>query len=160
MNRTVFASFILGLMLVAGPVPAQSVPAPPESAEMRHVVLPPELDRVLRDYEKAWRASDATALALLFSEDGFVLQSKRLPARGREAIKAAYEGRAGGLLRLDALAFSAGDTSGYIIGVYGYDNAPGDAGKFTLTLRRAPGKSWLIFSDMDNLNASPRSAQQ
>jgi hypothetical protein len=55
-----------------------------------------------------------------------------------------------------ALAFATTDTMGYIIGAYGYGNTPGDTGKLTLILRRAPGEPWLIFSDMDNLNASPR----
>ena len=91
------------------------------------------------------------------SEDGFVLQGNRPPIRGRPAIQAAYEGRGeGGPLRLRALAFATADTIGYIIGAYGYGNAPGDTGKFTLTLRRARGEPWLIFSDMDNSNAPPR----
>jgi ketosteroid isomerase-like protein len=96
------------------------------------------------------------ALASLFAEDGFVLQSNRPPIRGRPAIQAAYEGGEGGELRLRALAFATTDTIGYIVGGYAYGNKPGDTGKFTLTLRRAPGGPWLIFSDMDNSNAKAR----
>ncbi|WP_139381631.1 nuclear transport factor 2 family protein [Pseudoxanthomonas indica] len=118
--------------------------------------LPAELDRVLRDYERAWRAGDAAALASLFAEDGFVLQSNQPPVRGRAAIQAAYEEQGGAPLRLRALAYAVDDTTGYIIGAYGYGDAPGDMGKFTLTLRRAPGGQWLIFSDMDNMNALPK----
>ncbi|MBD7922372.1 nuclear transport factor 2 family protein [Xanthomonas sp. Sa3BUA13] len=157
MSRSILVFVVLGLMLVTGSLLGQNVPDPTKTTELSSVALPSELDRVLRDYERAWRAGDAVALASLFAEDGFVLQSNRPPIRGRSAIQAAYEGQGGGPLRLRSLAFSAGDTIGYIIGAYGYGDASGDTGKFTLTLHRAPGEPWLIFSDMDNLNTSPKS---
>lgn len=162
MNRLVHAVVIFALMLAAGPLLGQSTPAPSAVEELPSVALPPELDRVLRDYERAWRAGDAAALAALFAEDGFVLQSNRPPVRGRAAIQAAYSGEGGGPLRLRALAFVSEDTIAYIVGGYGYGDKPGDTGKFTLTLRRTPGKPWLIYSDMDNQNAAPkpRSAPQ
>lgn len=156
MGRSISAVFILGLLLVTGPLPGQDLRQSARPTRLSDVALPTELDRVLRDYERAWRAGDAAALASLFAEDGIVLQSNRPPVRGRTAIQAAYEGQGGGPLRLRALAFADGGTAGYIIGAYGYGHTPGDAGKFTLTLRRAPGGPWLIFSDMDNLNAPPR----
>jgi ketosteroid isomerase-like protein len=157
MRHSILAFVAAGLMLVAGPLAAQDASKPAAGPELPDVALPPQLDRVLRDYERAWRAGDAVALASLFAEDGFVLQGNRPPVRGRPAIQAAYEGQGeGGPLRLRALAFSTTDTVGYIIGAYGYGSTPGDTGKFTLTLRRAAGEPWLIFSDMDNLNASPR----
>src|SRR6185436_4943068 len=67
------------------------------------IELPADLDRVLRDYERAWRTHDAPALASLFTEDGFVLSNQRLPVRGRAAIVTAYSG-AGGDLWLRALS--------------------------------------------------------
>ena len=157
MSRSILAVVVFGLMWVTGPLLGQSAPEPARSTELPDAALPPDLDRVLRDYERAWRAGDAAALASLFTEDGFVLQSNRPPIRGRSAIQANYEGQGGGLLRLRSLAFAAGDTSGYIIGAYGYGDTPGDTGKFTLTLHRAHGKPWLIFSDMDNPNTPPKS---
>ncbi|MGY1458607.1 YybH family protein [Luteimonas sp. A534] len=155
MSRHILSVVVFGLVLVTGPLLGQNASVLAQSTELPEAALPPDLDRVLRDYERAWRAGDAEALASLFDVDGFVLQSNRPPIRGRTAIQAAYEGQGGGRLRLRALAFTAGEKSGYIIGAYGYGDAPGDTGKFTLTLHRAPGKPWLIFSDMDNLNASP-----
>lgn len=155
-TRFALASVVLGFGIAGAPLLATDLPRPAASTEVADVALPPELDRVLRDYERAWRAGDAAALAALFTEDGFILQSNRPPTRGRAAIRAAYEGQGGAQLRLRALAFSAGDTIGYIIGAYGYGDGPGDTGKFTLTLRRKLGEPWLIFSDMDNNNASPR----
>lgn len=156
MIRSILAVVVLGLMLVTGPLFGQDTPGSARSTQLSDAALPAELDRVLRDYERAWRAGDAAALASLFAEDGFVLQSNRPPIRGRAAIQAAYEGQGGAPLQLRALAFTAGDTIGHIIGAYGYGDAPGDIGKFTLTLRRAPGGPWLIFSDMDNMNAPPK----
>ncbi len=152
----VLAGIVFGFAVAAAPLSATDLPKPTSSIETPNVALAPELDRVLRDYERAWRAGDAAALAALFTEDGFILQSNRPPTRGRAAIRAAYEGQGGAPLRLRALAFSAGDTIGYIIGAYGYGAESGDTGKFTLTLRREPGQPWLIFSDMDNANAPPR----
>ena len=134
---------------------AQAAPAPPE---LPSVTLSPELDRVLRDYEAAWRRGDAAGLAVLFTEDGFVLQGGRAPVRGRAAIRTAYAGQGGGALRLRALAAATADTVGYIIGAYGYGDAPGEQGKFTLTLRRGPSGRWLIFSDMDNASRPARPA--
>ncbi len=125
-------------------------------APLPSITLAPELDRVLRDYERTWRAGDASALAALFAQDGFVLQNGRAPVRGRSDIGAAYTGQAGGALRLRALAAATADTVGYIIGAYGYGDMPGDMGKFTLTLRRTRGGPWEIFSDMDNGNQPRR----
>lgn len=154
MKRAILA-VMLGLTVVVSPLSAQH-PVPATSTALPSVPLPPELDRVLRDYERAWRAGDAAAVAALFAEDGFVLQGGRPPARGRSAIHAAYAGHGGGPLRLRALAFATGETIGYIVGAYGYGDTPGDIGKFTLILHRVPGQQWLIFSDMDNPNTPPQ----
>lgn len=146
----------LFVIALAGESHAQAAPAPP--AELPSVQLSPELDRVLRDYEAAWLRRDAAGLAALFAEDGFVLQGGRAPVRGRAAIQAAYAGQGGEALRLRALAAMTADSVGYIIGAYGYGDAPGDRGKFTLTLRRGADGRWLIFSDMDNSSRPPRPA--
>lgn len=113
------------------------------------VVLPPEIDRVLRDYERAWQAKDTPALVSLFVPDGFVLQSQRPPIRGHEGLKKAYQG-AGGPLYLRALAFAQADTVGYIIGAFRFKTVGSDVGKFVLALRRGAGNRWLIAADMDN----------
>lgn len=116
------------------------------------VTLPPELDRVLRDYEAAWRAHDAAGLAALFAPDGFVLRGGHPPVRGRESIEAAYA-TSGGPLHLRALAYDAADSVAYIVGGYrGASDGP-DSGKFVLALQRAPDGRWTIAADMDNPNA-------
>lgn len=122
-------------------------PAPPLHPSVR---LPPALDRVLRDYERGWSAGDVNALAGLFTPDGFALPNGKAPARGADAIKAAYAG-GGGPLKLRALAYATADTVGYIIGAFTYnDPAAPDIGKFILALRKGPGGRWLIAADMDN----------
>lgn len=156
MSRSIIAFLAFVLTLATGPLCGQNAKEKTELTELSTAALPPELDRVLRDYERAWRKGDASALAALFAEDGFLLQSDHPPIRGKTAIQAAYEGSSGGPLRLRSLGFSAEGNIAYIIGAYGYGDVPGDIGKFTLTLHRAPGKPWLIFSDMDNLNSSAK----
>ena len=118
------------------------------------VALPAELDRVLRDYERLWRARDAKGLAALFTADGFVLSSGRPPVRGRAAVEASYMGQ-GGPLHLRAVAFATDDTVGYIVGTYGGTPSGMNEGKFVLLLRRQPRGRWLIAADMDNSSRPP-----
>jgi len=115
------------------------------------VTLPPALDRVLRDYERAWDGDNSKAIAALFAEDGFVLPNGAPPVRGREAIAKFYKD-SGGSLFLRALAFATEGNVGYIIGAYRDEQFEPDDGKFTLTLRKGADGRWMIMSDMDNSN--------
>ena len=145
MRKAAIAVFILVSFVAAT---AQQGAAP---VGQPSITLPPELDRVLRDYEAAWTAKDATRLAKLFAEDGYVLPGGSPPVKGRAAIETYYTGH-GGPLFLRAIAFATEGKVGYIIG--GYTGAAGspDEGKFTLTLRKGSDGRWLINSDMDNSN--------
>jgi hypothetical protein len=82
-----------------------------------------------------------------------VLQSGRLPVRGRAGITEAYRA-AGGPLVLRAIAFGTADSVGYIIGAYAYGANSPDIGKFMLVLRCEPGKPWRIVADIDNGNSA------
>ncbi len=139
---TPFRSLLLVLTLASG-LAAQALPS---------VALPPELDRVLRDYERAWTAKDPEALARLFTPEGMALPSGQPPAQGAPSIRQAYAQHAGSPLSLRALAYAASGDLAYIIG--GFAPAPGqpDLGKFLLVLRRGAGGRWLIAADMDNAN--------
>jgi ketosteroid isomerase-like protein len=124
-----------------GPAPAEAAPAP--------VALPPALDRVLRDYEAAWRDGDGTRLAALFTEDGFAVQSGSPLARGRAAI-ARNITSPGGALQLTAYAYSVSATVGYIVGGYRYPQSTGPGGRFVLALQMGAEGRWLIAADLDN----------
>ncbi|MEO8449413.1 MAG: nuclear transport factor 2 family protein [Gemmatimonadota bacterium] len=113
------------------------------------VTLPPALDRVLRDYEDAWKGADGARLAAIFTEDGFTLSNGSVPIRGRAAI-ARWHTRSGGELTLRAFAWATSDSVGYIVGGYGYPGMTGPGGKFLLALRRGSDGKWLIAADMDN----------
>ena len=138
---------LLALTLIAAPVYAQKATT---AAESPSITLPPELDRVLRDYEKNWTGKNPPGLSELFAEDGFALMSGTTGARGRPAIAKIYAS-AGGELKLRALAYSAEGNTGYIIGAYGYGAGSQDTGKFVLALQKVGGK-WLIAADIDNGN--------
>lgn len=135
------------LLVIALPLVAQ------EQGQLT-IKLPPQMGRVLRDYETAWTAKNPDALAELFTEDGFVLSSGKPPVRGRAAIREAYKS-AGGPLLLRAMAFSVDGELGYIIGGYATSKHKPDVGKFVLLLKWVDGK-WLIAADMDNSNSRPQ----
>ena len=142
--------------LAALPAQAQQPQGAAAYQALPSVTLPPELDRVLRDYERHWRAGDEAALAAIFTDDGFVPTGPGW-VRGRESITAAYA-TSGGTLRLRALAFAVDQTAGYIIGAYRYgeaDSGP-DNGKFVLALRRSGSGPWQIAADLDQSNRQPR----
>ena len=136
---------------MAIPLGAQGRPDTSATAPLPSVDLPPDLARVLTDYEAEWRRGGA-AVAQLFTEDGFVLSGGRPPIRGRTAIAAHYGSGGGGPLSLRALAFAAEGSVGYIIGAYTTQRGAPDIGKFTLTLHKRPDGRWMIVSDMDNPN--------
>ena len=150
MNRTKnrnIAFVVLSFFLLVSVLAALPAEQPSQSS----VTLPPELDRILRDYETAWRNKNAAALAALFAEDGFVLSNGVPPVRGRAQIEKHYTGE-GGALFLRAFAYSTEGSLGYILGGYTQQEGQPDMGKFTLTLRKGGDGRWLIFSDMDNGN--------
>lgn len=140
-----------GTLLLAAALPAPGQQPTPAAAPIPLVSLPPELDRVLRDYERAWRAKDAAGLADLFAGDGFVLSNGSPPVRGRAAIREKYTD-AGGPLFLRAFAYAVDGKVGYIIGGFGHAAGEPDSGKYVLTLRNENGR-WTITADMDNGNA-------
>ena len=138
---------VIAALLLLG---QDAVSSPKEPAQPT-VPLPPELTRVLTDYEEAWRAKDEKALAALFTEDGFVLSSGMPPVRGRDLIEQRYKD-SGGPLSLRALAYATEGAIGYIIGGFTRHKGDPDMGKFTLTLRKGTDGRWMIMSDMDNGN--------
>jgi ketosteroid isomerase-like protein len=149
MTMAAGAVFVFCLAIAAQQPPAAADPAQPS------VQLPPELARVLTDYESAWGSRNPPALAKLFAEDGYVLPNGQAPVKGRAAIEKHYTG-SGGPLALRAIAFAAEGKVGYIIGGYASAKGEPDIGKFTLTLRQDADGRWLIVSDMDSPNRRPQ----
>jgi ketosteroid isomerase-like protein len=159
-RRTLSAVVILNVLLTATLAPELRAQQPAVApAPLPTVTLPAELARVLRDYERAWRANDVDELIALFTSDGMVMQPGRPAARGPAGLASVYKGQGGGALRLRPFAFGAADTVAYILGAYGYGEGTNEDGKFTLTLRRERGGKWLIASDMDNGNRPARPPQ-
>lgn len=128
-----------------GPHPSQRPPPDP----LPSIELPPEMERVLRDYERYWHAGNAEALVELFTDDGSVARRGGW-IRGQTALRETLQ-RTSSDLRLRAVAYEADGRVGYILGAYGYGNEPSipDRGMFILTLRRAEDGRWLITADLD-----------
>jgi len=133
---------VLAAVLSVGPAAGQSLPT---------VSVPPEVDRVLRDYEKAWAANDAKGLAALFADDGIALPSNQPPARGTDSIAKAYSGGGGMPTFLRVIDYRASGDLATVVGAYGPAGQTRDVGKFVLVLRKVDGR-WLIAADIENAN--------
>jgi ketosteroid isomerase-like protein len=133
-------------------------PAAPQPPALPSVQLPPDADRVLREYEKHWSANNPAAVAALFTADGMALPNGQMPARGAEQITAAYARNAGSPLALRAVAWSESKDMAYMVGGFSQQAGQPDGGKFILVLKRGPDGKWQIAADMDNMNAMPRRA--
>ena len=109
------------------------------------VTLPADLDRVLREFERAWPARDnKIALSELFTDDGIFRYADDW-VRGRPAIRMMLVGEATPL-RMRAQEFEADDLLGHVAGAYGeYRDATWvDLGRYVLALRRTKGAPWRI----------------
>jgi uncharacterized protein (TIGR02246 family) len=145
--RRVVSTILLALLAVAALAAAGRTAQPPSVPPQPSVTLPPDLARVLTDYEAAWSSRDAAALARLFADDRVVVPNACPPVKGRAAVQQCYTGSGGGL-SLRAVAFGTDGSIGYIIGAYTQQKGQPDGGKFTLTLLKEEGR-WLILADMD-----------
>lgn len=128
-----------------GPHPSRR-PAP---APLPSVDLPPELARVLRDYERHWHAGNADSLVDLFTDDGLIARRGGW-VQGTEALREGLA-RTSSDLRLRAVSYAIDDHVSYIVGAYGYGTDPGipDRGMFILALRKGADGRWLIAADLD-----------
>lgn len=149
------AGFVVALaVVIAGaPAGAETPQAPPDPPA---ISLPPAFDRVLRDYEAAWRDGDGPRLASLFTEDGFAVQNGSPIRRGRAAIAGGLT-KPGGTLQLTAYAYASSGNVGYIVGGYRYPTTTGPGGRFVLAIQSGPDGRWLIAADLDN--GGPRLAR-
>jgi ketosteroid isomerase-like protein len=150
------AGFVVALTVVitGAQFGAQTAQVSPDTQMPAVISLPPAFDRVLRDYETAWRDGDGARLAALFTEGGFAVQSGSPIRRGRAAISAGLT-KPGGTLQLTAYAYSSSGNVGYIVGGYRYPVTVGAGGRFVLALRSDPDDRWLIAADLDNSGPPP-----
>lgn len=150
-----FAAALTVVIAGAHHISAQTLQAAPDAQTPPAISLPPELDRVLRDYEAAWRDGDGARLARLFTEDGFAVQSGSPIRRGHAEIAGGLT-KPGGSLQLTAYAFSSSGNVGYIVGGYRYPTTVGAGGRFVLALRSGADGRWLIAADLDNAGPRPQ----
>lgn len=145
------AGFVVALtVVIAGAqADAQTPQAPADTQTPAAISLPPPFDRVLRDYEAAWRDGDGKRLAALFTDDGFAAQNGSPLRRGHAAIAGGLT-KPGGTLQLTAYAYASSGNVGHIVGGYRYPTTVGAGGRFVLALQSGPDGRWLIAADLDN----------
>jgi len=110
-------------------------------APLPSVTLPPDLERVFRDYERILRTGDARALAELFTEDGLIPGPDGW-IRGRKGIRLAQLGSSSDL-PLRALSYAVDDSVAYIA-AFGSRPANPDFARLLFALRKRPDGKWLI----------------
>jgi len=154
MRRAVVTISIALFAVAALAASGRSQQQPPAVPPQPSVDLPPDLARVLTDYEAAWSGRDAAALARLFADNRVVVPNACPPVKGRAAVQQCYA-NAGGSLSLRAVAYGTDGSLGYIIGAYTLQKGQPDGGKFTLTLVKEEGR-WLIVADMDRNYPRPQ----
>ncbi len=154
MTRIILATALAVASVLAQGLAQQPAPSAILETLPSAIALPPALDRVLRDYERAWREGKGPALAALFTDDGFAVQSGSPLRQGRAAIARGIT-RPGGALQLTPYAFSVSDIVGYIVGGYRYPQSTGPGGRFVLALRMGAEGRWLIAADLDNSGPRP-----
>jgi ketosteroid isomerase-like protein len=148
--------FAVAVMVVlTGARAGAQLPPALSGAQLPSVIsLPPAFDRVLRDYEAAWRDGDGPRLAALFTPDGFAVQSGSPIRRGGAAIAGGLT-TPSGTLQLSAYAYASSSTVGYIVGSYRYPTTVGAGGRFVLALQAGADGRWLIAADLDNSGPPP-----
>src|SRR5688500_14594361 len=114
----------LALALTALRLGAQTT----DPAPLPSVTLPPELARVLTDYETQWRFG-GDSLVKLFTEDAVLTVGGKPPMRGRAALAAHYAGPKGPVA-LRAIAYAAEGSVAWIVGGYTMQHGEPDIGKF------------------------------
>lgn len=145
--KKLFCATLFSLVTVSAAWAQASTPA--------SITLPPDVERVLRDYEKAWAANDLAGLAKLFTSDGMALPSGQMPAQGDDSIRKAYAKGAGSPLSLRAFGYGTSGDLAYVLGGFSGAADKPEFGKYVLVLRRVEGR-WLIVADMDNSNRPMR----
>lgn len=145
--KKLLCTILCSMLTLSAAVAQTSTPA--------SITLPPDLERVLRDYEKAWSANDLAGLAKLFTSDGMALPSGQMPAQGDDSIRKAYAKGAGSPLSLRAFGHGGSGDMAYVLGGFSGGADKPEFGKFVLVLRRVEGR-WLIVADMDNSNRPMR----
>lgn len=147
----------LALLALSFAAAAQTPSAATESVSppVISIVLPPELDRVLRDYEKAWAAGNVDAVVGLFAADSYALPNGAPPAYGHDAAREAYREHIGSPLSLRAIAYRRDGNLAYVVGGFAFARSKPSIGKFVLVLGRNAEGRWEILADIDNMDQRP-----
>lgn len=112
-----------------------------------------DVDDVLRRYEQAYNARDATALAAVYTEDGLFTAPDGTTVRGRAALAAYWSARMGRGLVLQLESFETDSRAGFAAGTWQLDgdptqpDAPKHHGRFVVGLRRDLDGTWRMSFD-------------
>ncbi|SRR5712691_1265428 len=117
-----------------------------------------DIDELLDRYVAAYNNGDASAMAVLYSDDAVLLPNDQSGARGRSKIEQFWKRtlrfdparRMGRSVSALLMAKKAGTDVAYLVGTFGIGS--GDTRNFTICLARDPEGKWRIASEMWNGN--------
>ena len=116
------------------------------------VAMPSDVERLLREYEAAWRTGDAHALANLFTEDGYVLPPNGPQVEGRVSIEAHFQD-VEGVITLEPDRVAIDDEVGSVGGRV--RSGANSVETFSFVLRRDAEGRWRIVSHLRAPRARP-----
>ena len=109
-----------------------------------------EVTTLLQEYERAYNAGDAQAVANLYTEDGLLLP-QGTPVKGRAAISEYWKTHMGKGLKLVVTECELGRETGWGAGTWKIGES---GGNFLIALRREKGH-WRLAADTYNEPSKP-----
>lgn len=160
----------LAIVVVAGCTKSEKPPADTAAAAAASTTSPGSAtdDSTVRDLNATWfrvfNAHDAGALAALYADDAVLMVPGSPAARGREAIKAAYQKDMDAMAKSGYLNNQGNDSESAVSGDLAYESNTFnvtdktgkkiEAGKYVTVFAKRNGK-WMIIRDIWNSDTMP-----
>ena len=166
MRRSLCATLILVCVLLA--TACSPVGPTPEQVETKKTEAVTALNSLRNQFEVAYNANDASALAALYTEDAVLMPGNQPTASGRQAVEAWFQGtfdQFGPKLTISSEELQVAGDWAFDRGTYTVSLTPkaeGDSmeenGRYVVILHRQPDGTWKVARDIDNSTIPPPGA--